>query len=447
MPAGPSRRPGSLPPSIRAVTGNFTMQKFQTNAFVTVPLLWSLFSLLVRMDASAGDWPQFLGPTRDGVYAGGDLATSWPKEGPPIVWQQKVGAGFSGPVVASGRLVLFHRDGNNAVIEAMDARTGKGVWRFEYPTDYSDDFGFDPGPRATPAIADGKVFTYGAEGLIHAVDFKTGKKLWSVDAVARFNSGKGFFGRACSPLVEGSAVLLNIGGSDGAGIIALDKDTGKLLWKASGEEASYSSPTVASFGGKRRALFFTRSNLTSLDPANGRIDFEFPWKPAISASVSAAVPLVIGDQVFISASYQAGAALLRVRDAATETVWSGDDILSNQYATSVHRDGFLYGVEGRVDHAPGGSLRCVELKTGKVRWNSDALGAPLVTLAGDQLLVLTDKGMLMIAPASTEDFKPVSRAQVLSFLVRAHPAIADGFFYARSKDRLVCVDLRKSSAR
>ena len=410
--------------------------------------LLALVALVVNSTgvARAADWPQFLGPTRNGVYAGNELATTWPKDGPPVVWQQKVGAGFSGPVVAEGRLILFHRVGSKAVVQAFDARTGKPGWSFEYATEYTDDFGFDPGPRSTPAIADGKVFTYGAEGTIHALDFATGKKLWSVAAQTQFSSGKGFFGRVCSPLVEGSAVLLNVGGADGAGIVALDKDTGKLLWKASNEEAGYSSPSAATIRGKRHAFFFTRGNLTSVEPGTGKVHFEFPWRPAISASVSAAVPLVIGDLVFVSASYQAGAVLLRIGDGAPETVWSGDDILSNQYATCVPRDGFLYGIEGRVDHAPGGSLRCVELLTGKVRWSEDALGAPTVTLAGDQLLVLTDKGVLTLAPASPAGFKPTARAQILPFTVRAHPAVADGFFYARSKDKLVCVDLRKAAA-
>ena len=419
---------------------------FSTARFLATTLLLGL-TTGGAVAAAVADWPQFLGPTRNGVYAGAALATTWAKEGPPVVWQQKVGAGFSGPVVAGGRAISFHRVGNQAVVQAFDASTGKPGWSFEYVTDYTDDFGFDPGPRSTPAVADGKVFTYGAEGMVHALDAATGKKLWSVSATAQFNSGKGFFGRVCSPLIEGNAVLLNVGGADGAGIVALDKDTGKLLWKASNEEAGYSSPSAATIDGKRHAFFFTRGNLTSVDPRTGAVHFEFPWKPAISASVSAAVPLVIGDLVFVSASYQAGAALLRIKDGEPEQVWTGDDILSNQYATCVQRDGFLYGIEGRVDHAPGGSLRCVELLTGKVRWSEDSLGAPTVTLAGEQLLVLTDKGVLLIAPATPAGFQPTARAQILPFTVRAHPAVAEGLFYARSKDKLVCVDLRKAGAR
>ncbi len=159
------------------------------------------------------------------------------------------------------------------------------------------------------------------------------------------------------------------------------------------------------------------------------------------ASVSAATPLVIDDLIFLSASYGTGAALLRFKEGGPEKIWAGDDILSNHYATSVHHNGFLYGFDGRQEE--GCHLRCVELKTGKVRWSQDRFGAGTVTLAGGQLLILTEKGELLRAPATPTEFKPTARAQILPFNARAHPALADGRFYARSKDKLVCVDLRQ----
>ena len=172
-----------------------------------------------------------------------------------------------------------------------------------------------------------------------------------------------------------------------------------------------------------------------------KIYFEFPWQPAIHASVSAATPLVIGDLVFISASYGAGAAVLKFKESGPEKLWSGDDILSNHYATTVHHDGFLYGFDGRQEQ--GCNLRCVELKTGKIRWSLDRFGAGTVAVAGNDLLVLTEKGELIGAPASPSEFKPVARAQILPYGVRAYPAIADGLLYARSGEKFVCLDLRK----
>ena len=399
-----------------------------------------LFSLLFACPlCSASDWPQFLGPSRDGISAETNLALSWPKEGPKVLWKAKVGAGWSGPVVASNRVVIFHRVGDNEVVEALNATNGARLWRSEYASTYRDDFGFEDGPRATPAIDGNRVFTFGANGFLNAWDFATGTNLWRVDTRQQFHSDKGFFGIVCSPLVEGRAVILNIGGA-GAGVVAFDKTNGKVLWKAGDEEASYSSPVAATVAGQRRVFVFARNSLLALEPDAGKLLWEFPWKPRIQASVSAAVPLVMGDQIFISASYGAGAALLRYSETKPEVVWSGDDILSNHYATSVQHGGFLYGFDGRQEQRC--HLRCVELKSGKVRWSEDHFGGGSLLVVGDKLLLLTERGELIAAPASPEKFSPTARAQILGVDVRAHPALAHGQFYARDKGTLVCVGLR-----
>lgn len=356
-----------------------------------------------------------------------------------MVWQMKVGEGFSAPVIADGRLVLFHRIGDKERLDCLNARTGKAIWHYEYATDYRDDFSRGDGPRATPVIADRRVFSFGPAGMLTCLNFTNGAKIWSVDTQKQFDAAKGFFGMACSPLVEGRAMLMDIGGK-GAGILAFDVASGNVLWKAGSDEASYSSPVATTINGKRYALFLTRKFLTALDPSTGKIYFNFPWQPAIHASVSAATPLVIGDLVFISASYGAGAAVLKFKESGPEKLWSGDDTLSNHYSTCVHHDGFLYGFDGRQEQ--GCNLRCVELKSGKVRWSLDRFGAGTITLAGKDLLVLTEKGELIAATASPTDFKPAARAQILPYGVRAYPAIADGLFYARSNEKLVCLDLR-----
>jgi outer membrane protein assembly factor BamB len=400
-----------------------------------VPALWLAAAGL------AADWPQFLGPHRNGTYTGSALTNSWPKEGPTQLWSRKAGQGFSGPVVSSGKLILFHRPGDKETVECLDAATGRTIWTKDYRSTFRDEIrSEDDGPRSTPAIEGNQVYTFGAEGMLHCWNLATGDTPWSVDARSAFGAQNGFFGMACSPLIEGNAVLLNIGGRGGAGIVAFEKATGKVLWKASDDEASYSSPVAANIQGRRHAFFLTRRHLTALDPASGKVQFEFPWSPQIQASVSAATPLVIDDLIFISASYGAGAALVRFRNSGPETLWSGGDILSNHYATSIHHRGFLYGFDGRQEQ--GCNLRCVELKTGKVRWSQDGFGAGSILLAGDQLLILTEKGQLIRAPASPEGFKPNAQAQILPFTVRACPALVGGLLYARGKDKLICVDLR-----
>ncbi len=397
--------------------------------------------LLGSLDVLASDWPQFLGPNRNGACVIAGLELGWPKEGPRLVWQTNVGEGFSAPVVAERRLVIFHRVDQKERLECLDAASGRPLWRFEYPCSYSDSYSRGDGPRATPSIADGHVYTYGADGMLHCITFADGKPVWFVDTKEKFSPTKSFFGVATSPLAEGRAVLLNVGGKNGAGIVAFDKENGNVLWKATDEQASYSSPVAATIQGQRYVFFLTRKHLIALQPDNGAVVFQFPWQPSIQASVSAATPLVMDDLIFISASYGAGAAALKFSKRGPEKIWAGDDILSAHYSTSVHHNGLLFGFDGRQEQ--GCNLRCVELKTGKIRWSVDEFGAGTVTLVNGDLLVLTEKGELICAPADGAAFKPRARAQILPSSVRAYPAFADGLFYARSHDKLVCLDLRK----
>lgn len=391
----------------------------------------------------AEDWPQILGPGRDGVYRGSvKIADTWPAGGPRVVWKKTIGAGLAGPAVSGGRLFLHHRVQKEEVVEAFDAQSGNPVWRYAYPTGYRDDFGFDEGPRAVPVVAGGRVFTYGAEGELTALDAATGQLAWHLNAMQQFGVGKGYFGASGSPLVDGDRVLLNAGGkAKNAGIVALDAATGKVLWTATNHEASYSSGTMATIGGTRLAVFLTREGLVGLDPATGTVRFQQRWRARYAASVNAATPLISGDQIFISASYETGANLLRVGAAgALTSVWADDDTLSNHYATSVLVDGVLYGFHGRQEYSP--SLRAVELKTGKVRWSEEKFGAGTVMAIGNRLLVLCEDGRLMLAPLGTPTFRPLARASVLPATVRAYPAFADGLLYLRNDRTLVALDLR-----
>jgi outer membrane protein assembly factor BamB len=330
------------------------------------PILWLLLVGGLIFRSAAGDWPQFLGPTRNGALAPDEMISTWSNTGPKVLWSKPVGHGFSSVTVVGGSLILFTREGASETVHCLDVTNGAERWSQKYPTAYDDDFGFDDGPRATPCLAGNRVFTYGAEGRLSCFDLSTGKPLWNVDAKKQFAAPKGFFGIACSPLAEGDELLLNIGGPD-AGVVAFDPATGKIKWKYADAPASYSSPVAATINGRRMALFFTRKGLLALDPADGKSIFEFSWHPNINASVSSATPLVVDDTIFISACYGAGAALLRIADGKPAKVWSGEDILSNHYATSVYRNGYLYGIHGRTD--PGSSpepvLRCVALKTSR----------------------------------------------------------------------------------
>ena len=394
--------------------------------------------IAVLAPVNAQDWPQFLGPDRDGQYDGPPLATQWPNGSPAELWRRPIGAGFAGPVVADGRIILFHRVDGREVLEALDAANGAQLWSYDYPTTYRDDFGFDEGPRSSPVVVDGRVFSFGAQGALHAVDLETGSGLWSVDTRSRFGFPKAFFGAAGSPLVEDGRVLANIGGPD-AGIVAFDAGSGDLLWAVSGEEASYSSPVGATFGGIRHALFFTRNSLLALDPVNGSVRFQRDWRARMRASVNAATPLIVGDHIFVSAEYGTGAGVFRVNGLDLEERWTSNDVLSNHYATSVYHDGYLYGFHGRQEYGP--SLRAVAFETGEVAWDVDRFGAGSVTLAGDMLVIVRESGELYLADASPGAFSILAQARLLPPTVRAYPALSDGRLFVRNGDTLLAVNL------
>jgi outer membrane protein assembly factor BamB len=416
-------------------------------SFATFVVFPAVFAAIVAAlpSRAAQDWPQFFGPERNGVYSGPPIDDSWDGAGPEVLWRLPVGQGFSGPVVAGGRLVLHHRLGDQEVVEAFDAATGESLWRHAYPTTYRDDFGFDEGPRAVPVIVDGRVFTYGAQGALHAIDLENGEPLWDVDAMARFDVPKGYFGAGGSPLVENGRVIANVGGQDPnpSGIVAFDAGTGEVLWTATDHEASYSSPVGATFDGRRWGVFFTRNGLVGIDPANGSVGFDLRWRSRSDTSVNAASPVVVGDRIFISAEYGPGAGVLEWTGDGIVEIWSSNDALSNHYATSVHRDGILYGYHGRQEFGP--SLRAVEFDTGRVRWSLDQFRAGSIMLVGDRVLVIREAGELILAEATPEEFVLVARARVLDGTVRAYPALADGILYLRNEDTLVALDLRLGS--
>ena len=390
--------------------------------------------------AGESEWPQFLGPKRNGVYAGPAISGSWPASGPSILWRKPVGEGFSGAVVQAGRLILFHRLESRERVECLEAQTGRPLWHYDYPTDYRDDFGFDGGPRATPSVWEGKVYTFGAQGVLHCLELENGRKVWSVKTHEKFGVRKGFFGAACSPLVEDGRLFLNVGGREQAGLVAFDARNGRVLWTATDDEASYSSPAMATLGGRRQVLFFTRAGLVSADPESGEVLFRFRWRARSRASVNAATPLSAGSSIFLSSSYRTGAVQLRVKGSELETVWTSDESLSNHYSTSVIRGGHLFGFHGRQEY--GQSLRCVALETGRVLWSRDGVGAGTVSLAGDRLVVLKENGELLLVAASPGAFRLIAKARILAPTVRAYPALADGRLFARNQRELVAVDLR-----
>ncbi len=394
-------------------------------------LCFSVFLCSSSLAAVGADWPQFLGPNRDSTSPERGLLTTWPKDGPPVVWKHDVGEGFSSPVVSGGRVIVFHRVGGEEVVECLDAVNGKPRWKHAYACDYMDPYRKGNGPRSTPVVSGEKIYTLGAAGMLNCLTLEEGKPVWHLDLAREYRMRASFFGVGSTPLVAGDVLVLNVGAA-GAGIVAFDKNTGKEVWKATDDEASYASPVAATIDGVRHLLFFTRAGLVSLDPAKGAVRFRKRWRSRMDASVNAATPLVIGDQVLITASYNTGAAMLKVKK----------EVLSSQYNTPVHHDGHLYGIDGRADVGEA-ELRCVDVKTGKVRWSQEKFGCSSIILADGHLIILTESGDLVLAEANPEKYREKARASLLTGPCRAHPALADGRLFARDGRKLVCWNLKK----
>lgn len=386
--------------------------------------------------AIGADWPQLLGPSRNGISTETDLIDGWKATGPTVVWQREVGAGYSSPAIVGDRLILFHRVKDEDVVECLDAGTGKERWAFRYPTNYEDDYGKGNGPRGTPVIAEGQVITLSAAGHLHCIDLKSGKKRWERKLLDEYASKKTFFGVGTTPLVEGKRVLLNVG-ADEAGIVAFAIETGKEVWKATSHEASYASPIAVTVNGIRHGIFFTREGLVSLDPASGTVRANKRWRSRIHASVNAATPILLGeDHLFVSASYNTGAVVVKIKKDAFEEVWKNDSSLSCHFSTPVVVGEQLYGFDGRQE--TGATLRCIDWKTGKVRWTEEGYGCGSVIAAGKKLFILSEGGDLVLLRATPDKYEEKARARVLSRPCRAHLALANGLLYGRDDRKLVC---------
>lgn len=397
--------------------------------------------MLLSNSALAGDWPQILGPQRNGRAEGETLAESWPAAGPKILWRYDVGSGYAGAAVVGDACILFHRRGDQVIAERLDAATGKPRWKQSFLTHYVSTIAPDNGPRCVPLIHNDHVYLFGADGDLHALALADGQPRWSRQLYEEYAAPSGYFGAGSSPIVEGELLLLNVGGKEGHGLVALDCNSGKTIWHRTDEQASYSSPVLATINDQRQVVFVTRLNVVSVDPRTGDERFRFPFGMR-GPTVNAANPLVVGDHLFVTSSYGIGARLAKIGSTGAEIVWDKEDSLSSQYTTPIEHEGFLYGIDGRQD-AGVAELRCVELATGKVRWNQPDFGTGNLIAVDDKLLIQKTSGELVLSKIDPDRFIPLATAQIFptGSVVQALPALADGRLLVRDERELVVLEV------
>ena len=423
--------------------------------------------------AVTSDWPAFLGPSHNGVSAETKLSRTLP---PPLVWERPKGTGYTSPAIAGERLVFVHRLEDEEVVECLHPETGMSRWQFRYATAFEDRYGYNNGPRSSPVIAGERVFTMGAEGLLHCLDLGSGKVVWKRDLRARYKVRQDFFGTASTPLVEGRLLIVNVGAPGGPCVVGLDRRTGREVWRAGTRWGpSYASPVPAVVHGRRRVFVFAggesdppSGGLMSIDPATGHVDFAFPWRSRSRESVNASCPVIFGNKAFISASYRTGSALVEVRRNFTRrVVWTTQDF-GLHFNTAIYRGGYLYGFDGRNE--PDASLACVDASSGKIVWRespewTETLetgdgGRPQITgpyrgslLAVDgQFLCLGELGHLLWMNLTPKGYQEVSRARLFSARESwALPVLSHGLLYVTQNTRefsthgpprLLCYDLR-----
>jgi outer membrane protein assembly factor BamB len=431
--------------------------------------------------AAADDWPQWLGPKRDGVWREKGILDKFPKDGPKVRWRAEVGAGYSGPAVVGGRVFVTsfipnadaRRPSNpfddktpvagKERVLCLGTADGKPLWKHEYPCEYH--VSYASGPRATPLVDGDRVYTLGTMGNLLCLDVKKGDVIWSKDLRAEYKgsgkaAGGAWWGFAASPLIDGDKLICLVGG-EGSIAVSFDKKTGKELWRAlSASEAGYCPPMIYEQGGKRHLIIWHPDAVVSLDPETGKERWSQEFK--IKAGLSIPTPRLDGDKLFITAFYD-GSLMLKLKpDGSGAAVVYQSKVKSEaaRLTTELHSimptpfivDGHIYGVSSY------GELLCLVEDTGKRVWMTRQPTGGTETRWANAFLVrheggfflFNEKGDLIIARLTPKGYEEVSRAHLLDpdnklpgrAVVWSHPAFADKAAFVRNDHEMVCVSLK-----
>jgi outer membrane protein assembly factor BamB len=415
--------------------------------------------LLVGGALQADDWPQWLGPKRDSVWRETGILRKFPAAGPAVRWRTPIAAGYAGPAVANGRVFVCDRvkgDPGMDRVLCLDEASGKVLWQHTNESAYT--MSYAAGPRATPIIAQGKVYTFGGEGYLSCLDAATGQVLWARDCKRDYQAKTPMWGFSANPLLDGQKLICLVGGKQSL-VVALDKDTGKEIWHAQeAREPGYCPPTIIEVGQQRQLIIFQPEALMALEPESGKTLWSEPYNA--KAGMTIATPRLLGDHLFVTTFYSGPMMVRLAKEAPAATlVWRGKS--NNEQKTDglhcVSSTPFLEGdcIFGVCSY---GQLRCLDLHTGERLWETLAAttdGQPVrwanafIVKNGDVFFLANEKGDLIIARLSRQGYTELSRAHLLEPtnrdcgrpVVWSHPAFANRCVYMRNDREIICVSL------
>lgn len=400
------------------------MKRDQVTGFVL------LFALLFSLNAGASDWPNWRGPNYDGTTTDEGFDPGFAKGGTDVVWTKDIGVGFTGVTVADGKVFTAGWKDGNTTFYAFDAKTGKEAWSHTFPTKKYDNLNVG-GPSGTAAVNDGKVYHMARDGQFFCYDANSGDIVWKKSMTKAYGVKVPRWGFSGSPLILDDTMYLDIGK-----IIALDKKTGKEQWATKDFGPAYSTPALITVKDKDYLAVFPATGLYVVERDGGKQVAHQPWKT--DYDVHAATPVVVGDKILMSSEYNNGCALLKFTGSGLEMLWDNRN-LRQKMGTSVYHKGHFYGFNST-------KLTCVDAKTGKEMWDQRGLGHGNVIMAGDTLIILSDSGEILTAPASPQAFRPITKTQVIEGdkTIWTAPTLANNQLYVRgSRGKLICIDVSK----
>ena len=399
------------------------------------PALWSasLASLLcLQLSARAEDWPQWRGPNQDGISKETGWLEKWPADGPAKLWDASCGVGYGSFAVAKGRVYTLGNVQEKDTLYCFDAETGKARWAYEYPCASKDPNGYH-GTRCTPTVEADRVYSVSRAGQLFCLDNTTATVKWAKDFKKDFGGVAPRWGFAGSPLIEKNWLLVEAGGTNGASVVAIDKVTGDIIWKNGSDAAGYATLIPFDLGGERCFAQFSADQLIARRMKNGSELWRLPWKT--SYGVNAATPIIQGDEMFISSGYGYGCALLKMTQKDVKEVWRNKN-MRNHVNSCVLVDGSLYGYDDS-------ELKCLDWKTGEVKWATKDYGKGAVVVADGKLILYSQTGKLGLAEASPAGFKEICSFQALPGKdTWANPVLANGRLYVRSLDKMAVFDVK-----